>query len=265
MKKVTELFDLRGRVALVTGGSGHLGLAIGEALVECGAHVVVVDRDEAPTHARAKQLEAHGGVACPALAADLATADAATLVTTAAAFFGRLDVLVNNAAFTGASNLKGWAVPFTDQSVEAWNAALAVNLTAPFALAQAAAAHLEKTNGSILNVASIYALVGPNFDLYAGTKMGNPAAYNASKAGLLQLTRYLATALAPRVRVNALSPGGIARGQAEAFAEKYVARTPLGRMANEEDFKGAVAYLCSDASRYVTGQNLVVDGGFTVW
>ncbi len=113
--------------------------------------------------------------------------------------------------------------------------------------------------------ASIYGMVGPDFSLYAGTSMGNPAAYAASKGGLLQLTRYLATALAPRVRVNAITPGGIVRGQPPAFIERYVAKTPLGRMATEEDFKGAIAYLASDLSRYVTGQNLVVDGGWTAW
>ena len=95
--------------------------------------------------------------------------------------------------------------------------------------------------------------------------MGNPAAYAATKGGLLQLTRYLATVLAPKIRVNAVSPGGIERGQPSAFQERYVARTPLGRMAREEDFKGIIAFLASDASAYVTGQNFAVDGGWTVW
>jgi NAD(P)-dependent dehydrogenase (short-subunit alcohol dehydrogenase family) len=101
--------------------------------------------------------------------------------------------------------------------------------------------------------------------LYEGTPAGNPAAYGASKAGLLQLTRYLATVLAPKVRVNAITPGGVLRGQDTRFQERYVSRTPLGRMAVEEDFKGAFAYLASDASAYVTGQNVVVDGGWTAW
>ena len=108
-------------------------------------------------------------------------------------------------------------------------------------------------------------MVGPDLRIYEGTGMGNAAAYAASKGGLLQLTRWLATTLAPRVRVNAITPGGVWRQQPEAFRKRYIDRTPLGRMATEEDFKGAVAYLASDLSRYVTGQNLVVDGGWTAW
>src|SRR5437870_1912890 len=114
-------------------------------------------------------------------------------------------------------------------------------------------------------IGSIYGVVGPDLALYEGTPLGNPAAYAASKGGLLQFTRWLATSLAPRVRVNMLSPGGVERGQAEQFRTRYVAKTPLARMATEEDFKGAVAYLASDLSAYVTGQNLIVDGGWTTW
>ena len=116
-----------------------------------------------------------------------------------------------------------------------------------------------------MNVASIYGLVGPDWRLYEGTEIGNPAAYSASKGGLLQLTRWLATTLAPDVRVNSITPGGVFRDTPEPFLSRYLSRTPLGRMATEEDFKGAIAYLASDLSAYVTGQNLVVDGGWTAW
>ena len=119
--------------------------------------------------------------------------------------------------------------------------------------------------GAIINIGSIYGTVGPDFSLYEGTSMANPAAYGASKGGLAQLTRYLATALAPLVRVNTISPGGIARGQPASFVERYRSRTPLGRMGAEEDLKGAVAFLASDAAAYVTGQNLLVDGGWSAW
>ena len=114
-------------------------------------------------------------------------------------------------------------------------------------------------------MASIYGLVGPDLRLYEGTAMGNPAAYAASKAGIVQFTRWLATTLAPSVRANAITPGGIERGQAQSFHERYCQRTPLGRMATEDDFRGAIAYLASDASSYMTGQNLVIDGGWTAW
>lgn len=120
-------------------------------------------------------------------------------------------------------------------------------------------------HGSVVLFASMYGLVGPDMRLYDGTAMANPAGYGASKGGLLQLTRYLATTLGPHVRVNAISPGGVWRDQPQAFQQRYVARTPMGRMATEQDLKGAVAYLASDLSAYVTGHNLVVDGGWTSW
>ena len=167
---------------------------------------------------------------------------------------------------TGQSGIAGYAVPLPEQTMAAWDAALRVNLSAAFELIQAARPALERSPGaSIINVASIYGVVGPNMNLYAGTTMGNPAAYAATKGGLIQLTRYLATAMAPRIRVNCISPGGIERGQPEAFRARYEALTPLGRMGREEDLKGAAAFLASDASAYVTGQNLPVDGGWTVW
>lgn len=261
MSRIADLLRLDGRVALITGGAGHLGRAMTAALVELGAKVALVDRDPAATEAAASALGATG------YALDLAD-DAAVraLPTTVQGRLGGLDILINNAAFVGTSTLQGWAVPFAEQSVETWRQCLDVNLTAAFALTQAAAPLLAASGrGSVINVASIYGVVGPDNGLYAGTSMGNPAAYAASKGGLIQLTRWLATTLAPKIRVNALTPGGIARGQPQAFVERYVTRTPLGRMATEADMIGAVVYLASDLSAYVTGQNMIVDGGWTAW
>jgi NAD(P)-dependent dehydrogenase (short-subunit alcohol dehydrogenase family) len=121
------------------------------------------------------------------------------------------------------------------------------------------------SGASIINIGSIYGLCGPDLSLYEGTEMGNPAAYAASKGGVIQLTRWLATVLAPEVRVNCLSPGGVLRNQPEVFIERYIRRTPLRRMAVEEDFKGAIAFLASDLSSYCTGQDIAVDGGWTAW
>jgi NAD(P)-dependent dehydrogenase (short-subunit alcohol dehydrogenase family) len=143
---------------------------------------------------------------------------------------------------------------------------MVIGLTAPFLLAQACAEALAASgHGSVINLGSIYGIVGPDMRMYEGTSMGNPAAYAASKGGLLQLTRWLATVMAPQIRVNAISPGGVWRNQPDKFHRAYLSRTPLGRMATEEDIKGAVAFLASDLSAYVTGQNLVVDGGWTAW
>ena len=157
-------------------------------------------------------------------------------------------------------------MPFEEQTDEAFAMALALNLTAPFSLTRRLAPLLRTGgHGSVVNVSSIYGLVGPNMGLYEGTRMGNPAAYAASKGGLAQLTRYLSTVLAPDVRVNAFAPGGIARGQDDAFVERYERLTPLGRMGTEDDFRGVVTWLASDASAYVTGQVVAVDGGWTAW
>jgi NAD(P)-dependent dehydrogenase (short-subunit alcohol dehydrogenase family) len=267
MKTVRELMRLDGRVALITGGAGHIGTAMAEALAELGCHLCLVDVDER----RLDEVRAGVVAACPvrvqSVVCDLEDEAArASLPALVRSEFGRLDVLVNNAAFVGSRQLEGWATSFENQSLATWRQAFEVNLTTAFHLSQVFAPLLrERGGGSIVNVGSIYALVGPDLALYEGTAMGSPAAYAASKGGLLQLTRWLSTVLAPDVRVNSISPGGVARGQPESFVTRYVARTPLRRMATEEDFKGAIAYLASDLSAYVTGENIVVDGGWTAW
>lgn len=267
MKTLHELMRLDGRVVLITGGAGHLGMAMGEALAELGCGLCLVDCEET----RLAEVAAAIGQVCLApiwtQVVDLEDETARRgLPAWVKDQCGRLDVLVNNAAFVGSQGLAGWVTPFEQQSLATWRRALEVNLTAAFDLSQAFTPLLRAGgHGAIVNVASIYGVVGPDLGLYVGTPMGNPAAYAASKGGLVQLTRWLATVLAPAIRVNGISPGGIFRQQPDLFVSRYVARTPLGRMAIEEDFKGAVAYLASDLSAYVTGQNLMVDGGWTVW
>ena len=266
VRGLAELGNMTGRVALITGGAGHIGRAMAAALMEAGAELCLVDRNQEMLAAAVEEL---GGASCgiSTCRVDLEREEErAGLVETVRAAHGRLDVLINNAGFVGDSQLGGWVTGFGEQSVETWRRALEVNLTAPFHLAQLFAAMLERDGrGSIVNIASIYGLLGPDMRLYEGTKMGNPAAYAASKGGLVQLTRWLATTLAPRVRVNCITPGGLERGQPESFRNRYVERTPLGRMGPEEDFKGALHFLASDLSAWVTGQNIIVDGGWTAW
>lgn len=257
MRTLGELGSLEDRVVLVTGGAGHVGRALRAGLRELGARVVSADL---PLSGRPEQ----GLVDEPVDLQDEAATRA--LVRRVGGAYGQLDVLIHCAAFVGTTRRPGWAVPFEEQTLDAWDAAMRVNVGAAFVLAQEAAPLLrESGRGSMVLVSSIYGLVGPDFRLYKGTSMANPAAYGASKAGLVQLARYLATLLAPQVRVNSVTLGGIARGQPEAFVRRYEQRTPLGRMGTEEDIKGAVAYLASDLSAYVTGHNLIVDGGWTAW
>jgi NAD(P)-dependent dehydrogenase (short-subunit alcohol dehydrogenase family) len=267
MRTLKELGNLDGRVALITGGAGHIGSAMAEALAELGSKVVVVDSSQESCAMVSNKIHAQYHVETMPLVIDLANEES---IRSAPAEvldrFGRLDILVNCAAMVNTTNLKGWIAPFAEQGAEAWRLALEVNLTAPFILTQVFAQALKASgHGSVINVGSIYGVVGPDSRLYEDTPMGNAAAYGASKGGLLQLTRWLATVLAPHVRVNAISPGGVWRNQPEIFVKRYEERTPLKRMAMEEDFKGAVAFFASDLSAYVTGQNLLVDGGWTTW
>ena len=267
MKRISELMSLKGRVAVITGGAGHIGSAMAEALAELGANIVILDISLELCLPVCERISKEYAVETLPLAVNLAQEEHIRKVPDEVINkFGRLDILVNCAAFVSTSKLQGWITPFEEQNVDTWKQALDVNLTAPFILTQACTTVLKKSgNGSVINVGSIYGLVGPDMCLYEGTDMGNPSAYAASKGGLLQLTRWLATVLGPDIRVNAITPGGVSGGQPEVFQKKYIDRTPLKRMAIEEDFQGAVAYLASDLSSYVTGQNIIVDGGWTAW
>lgn len=267
MKRLAELMNMEGRAAIITGGAGHIGTAVAEALAELGFNLCLVDRPEVPLSAVAERLRADWGRQVEILAADLEDESARSAIPGfVTERFGRLDVLVNCAGFVGTSKLKGWGVPLDEQTVDTWRRVIEVNMTAVFHLCQILAPLLRSSpGGSIVNVSSIYGVVGPNLSLYGGTKMGNSAAYATSKGGVVQLTRWLSTVLSPQVRVNCISPGGVYRNQPEEFVARYVERTPLRRMGVEDDFKGAVAFFASDLSAYVTGENLMVDGGWTVW
>lgn len=266
-QSLSQMMDLTGQVAVVTGGAGHIGRAACDALAELGATVVVLDRDLQSCNKVADELTQRFTAQARPLAIDLADEQQVRSVGKHVTDdLGRLDILINCAAFVGTTKLDGWATDFANQTADAWRKAMDLNLTAPFVLAQSCAEALAANgNGRIINVASIYGVVAPDWQLYEGTSMANPAAYGASKGGLIQFTKYLSTTLAPKVRVNTISPGGIERGQDEIFRERYEQRTPLKRMGREDDLKGAVAYLATDMSAWVTGQNLIVDGGWTAW
>ena len=253
------------KIAVVTGATGHIGRAFCEEFAELGGTCLLVDRDGVELEKLMVSLRKINGSNHSYFVPDLINASSRSeMLKEIQDQFDRIDVLVNNAAYTGDSNLNGWAVAFEDQSMDAWQSAMEVNLAAAFHLTQGLLPLLKKGMGpSVINIASIYGLVGPDMRLYKGTSMGNPLAYAASKGGLLQMTKWLASVLAPDVRVNAVSPGGIFRGQPEAFVQRYIGKTPLGRMATEIDVVGSMIFLASDLASYLTGQNIVVDGGFT--
>lgn len=267
MNTLRHLMDLKGRVAVITGGAGHLGAAMAESLAELGCSICVVDRPSSGMEAICSRLRDEWQVEAFSVAADLEQEhERIAVLAKVTRCLGRADILINNAAFVGDSTLKGWVVRFEEQSMDTWRRALEVNLTAAFHLSQLFSPMLRSGGkGSIINIGSIYGIVGPDGALYEGTPMGNPAAYAASKGGVVQMTRWLSTVLAPSIRVNSISPGGIARAQSDTFVQRYVARTPMRRMGTEEDLKGAIAFFASDLSAWVTGENLMVDGGWTAW
>ncbi|WP_341880171.1 SDR family oxidoreductase [Synechococcus sp. UW140] len=266
MTTIEKLINLNGRSALITGAAGGLGRVMAASLAELGADLILVDLPNTEISGLINSLTERFKVNVDFMPCDLEQeVQRANLISQVKERNKSLNILINNAAFVGTSDLPGWSVPFEQQTVDTWRRAFEVNLTAIFDLCQGLIPLLRLSEGAnIINIASIYGLYGPDWSLYEGTSMSNPAAYSASKGGLLQFTRWLATTIAPDVRVNAVSPGGISRGQPEAFQQRYIAKTPLGRMAIEDDFCGVVAFLASDMSRYMTGQNLIVDGGWGI-
>jgi NAD(P)-dependent dehydrogenase (short-subunit alcohol dehydrogenase family) len=261
-KRLPSLFDLTGRVAVVTGGGGRLGFQMARALCEAGAGVVLASRDEEKCRRAAQRLEGLGGEAV-AMAADVTDpASCDLLAQRTAARFGRLDIWVNNAA-----KVEGVGAALEAQTPEDWRATVDACLNSVFYGVQAAAGVMRaQGRGVIVNIASIYGLVSPDPRIYGDSGLNSPPQYAAAKGGVVQLTRYLAVHLAPHgIRVNSITPGGFLDGQDPDFVANYCARTPLGRMGNETDLMGAIVYLASDASAYVTGHNLVVDGGWTAW
>ena len=267
MSTVKTLHDMRGRWVLITGAVGHLGRTISETLSELGANLILVDRYESDLLERKSEIEKLYPIECRIVECDLCSKESRLeLIQAVRHSCSNLSCLINNAAFVGTTDLPGWNAPISEQSSEVWGQVFEVNLVSIFHLCQALMPLLEKGEGAnVINVASIYGELGPDWSIYEQTEMSNPAGYAASKGGVIQLTRWLATSYAPRIRVNAISPGGIFRHQPKAFVQQYANRTPLCRMATESDFKGAFAFLASDASEYMTGQVLTIDGGWSAW
>ena len=259
--------NLKGRRALITGASGGIGKQIAYSIAEAGGDLFLLDMPNAEYDQDFYKLKDLFDIKVDFFQCDLESEIQRKLtINSLNKRADNIDILINNAAFVGETKLDGWVVEFKDQSIDVWRRALEVNLTAIFHLTQGLVEKLSQSgSGSIINIASIYGSVGPDHSLYEGTTMGNPAGYAASKGGLIQLTRWLSTTLAPDIRVNSISPGGVYRSQSDKFVKKYIQKTPLKRMATEEDLKGGIIYLASDLSSYVTGQNIFIDGGWTAW
>jgi len=272
---MSAAWSLAGRVAVVTGAAGLLGRQHAAALAEACATVVLVDRDRDAAEEAARTVAAVAPRAPLAVGADVTDPDALRTVRDALLErYGRVDILVNNAAMNDrveAPELGADAGRFECFPLDLWRRVMDVNVTGVFLPCQVLGpAMVALGGGSIINVASTYALVAPDPAMYARPDGSVPfvksPAYPASKGAVLALTRFLAAYWGRAgVRVNALVPGGVENGQPDYFVANYARRTPLGRMAEPHDYRGAVQFLASDASRYMTGATLVVDGGFTAW
>ena len=256
---MTDLFSLDGRVGVVTGGGGRLGSRFAEGLVAAGAQVVLAGRQQERLDAVVEKL---GKDRAAGVSTDVAdAASVAALFEEAEQRFGGVDVVVNSAAIATDE-------PLGEVTAAGLERVLAVNVVGAVFCTQSAAPIMRRRGGGkIVNIGSIYGTVAPDSRLYEGTDMVRASpSYVASKSALVNLTRDLAARLAPsNIQVNMLSPGGVDAGQPAPFRERYVARTPAGRMTTPDDSTGTLVYLSSSASDYVTGQNIHVDGGFTVW
>jgi NAD(P)-dependent dehydrogenase (short-subunit alcohol dehydrogenase family) len=270
-----DWFGLNDRVAIVTGGAGLLGPRHAEAIARAGGYPVIADVDEGRAHAAAADLSTRLGVEIGAVQVDVSDPGSVARMTARVLDErGRIDILVNNAARNPKveSRDTAWS-RFETFALEAWNGDIAVGLTGAFLCAQAVGRVMaERGSGVIVNIASDLAVIAPDQRLYREPDRSDeqqpvkPVSYSVVKTGLVGLTRYLATYWADRgVRVNALSPGGIFNGQPDEFVRRVSELIPLGRMARVDEYEGALLFLCSDASSYLTGFNLVIDGGRSVW
>lgn len=297
IEKLPQLFDLTGRVAVVTGGAGLLGGEFCRTLMEAGAYTVIADIDQAAAKAVAASLNElrfnkrdrseETSQRALGVQTDVSSKESVQqMVAKTLSVYNRLDILVNSAALDPKfdhpreTNLaedeqaprlvNPLSINFEDYPLDLWNQALEVNLTGMFLCCQAAGKQMiEQRRGVIINVSSIYGLVGPDQRIYQKHEeppQYKPAYYSVTKAGVIGMTSYLASYYAGKgIRVNALTPGGIFNGHDAAFLDAYSARSMMGRMAEKNEMNGALLFLASDASSYMTGGNLVVDGGWTAW
>ena len=265
MANIYELFSLKGKKALITGGAGHVGYAISQTLAELGADVYIASRDKAKCQEAASKIagDCQHRIVAKGLHLDVLNAESIrSCFSEIEKDCGGLDVLAN-AAWSGKKNT------FETINDADWDFDIEMCLSSVFRCVKAAHPGLKRKKGLILNVASMYGHVSPDYRMYEGTPYANPPSYGAAKAGVIQFTRYLASFLSPDgIRANCISPGPFPFGatcENKVFMDRLKSKNPLQRIGQPEDLKGAVALLCSGASGYMTGQNLCVDGGWAIW
>lgn len=260
--KYDNLFNLKGKIAVVTGGAGLIGKELVRGLAEAGAITVLADNNKNKSTCTVKEfveLTLDVTFKCLDITREKSVSD---LINFLDKKYGQIDIWVNSAY----PKTLDWGKKFEDIWSVSWRKNINMHLNGYFICCQKIAEHMKrKKSGSIINLGSTYGIVGPDFSIYEGTRMTMPAAYSAIKGGIITFTKYLGSYYGKyNVRVNCISPGGVYDKQPSVFVKKYTQKAPLKRMADKEDIVGGVIYLASDAARYVTGHNLVIDGGWTI-
>jgi len=253
----TNIFSCKNKTAIVTGGCGLIGKEIVQGLSQFGSNVYVADQNEAEAKKLSKQNIQY-------IKLDITSEDSVRDVLKKVVIeSGKIDLLVNCAY----PRTKDWGAKFENVNYDSWKLNVDSHLGGYFLMCKETAMIMkEQGGGSIINLASIYGVVAPDFSIYEGSQMTMPVAYASIKAGIIAMTKYIATYFGTHnIRANVISPGGIYDNQAPSFVDKYSRKTPLGRMGKPNEIVGAVIYLASDASSFVTGQNILVDGGWTAW
>ena len=264
---LNDQFSLKNKVAVITGGNGILGSKFAKGFLEAGAYVIILDIDPELKNRKDLNSKKTKYYSC-----DITSKESVKkVIKTIVEKYKSIDILLNNAA-SKTDKLESFFKSFEEYDYETWQEVMRVNIDGMFLVAQAVGKQMKKQKkGSIIQTSSIYGLVGPDSRIYSGseylgTKINTPAVYSTSKAAVIGLTKWLSVYYAKyNIRVNCLVPGGIESGQNDTFISNYSNKVPMGRMGKAQELVPTVLYLSSDASSYVTGQTLVVDGGFTSW
>ena len=279
MNNDLSIFDLTGKVAVITGAAGLLGQEFADSLAEAGAMVVLADLNIEKASEIAENIEKKYHNPATGIFFDISDKNSINAgVIDIIERYKKIDILVNNAGMTvqgGSTSVNDYFSPFEEYPLDIWNHAIQTNITGTFLCSQVIGKQMKhQGGGNIINISSIYGLVGPDQRIYNNIKnqydesilINTPASYSVSKGAIVSLSRYLATYWADKnIRVNTLTLGGVYDNHDTSFVSEYSKRTPMGRMANKKEYRGAIVFLASDASSYMTGSNLVIDGGWTAW